>query len=220
MLLAIETATDVCSVVYRDESGELFEKRTGQRGQHSEKLFVFIQELMDEHNFRMADLKGVIVSEGPGSYTGLRIAASAVKGLLYDLNVPLYGANTLASFARSALSADNTLKRIHAVIDARRVHLYHQLFSVKEGGLEPQTEVTVRPVKEVEKMLGREEGLVGTGLKRLDYDSIKKTNRFDESFISARSLITLYNTADKRLIRQDSPEQFKPRYYTSRQVHG
>ena len=51
MILAIETATDVCSVAYQNDEGKTFEKRVETRGSHSEKLFLFIRDLMDKHRF-------------------------------------------------------------------------------------------------------------------------------------------------------------------------
>jgi tRNA threonylcarbamoyl adenosine modification protein YeaZ len=72
MILAIETATNICSVCFQDNEGKVFEKRTERKGSHSELLFLFIRELMTEYSFKMSDLDSVLVSTGPGSYTGLR----------------------------------------------------------------------------------------------------------------------------------------------------
>lgn len=214
MLLALETATNVCSVVFRDNNGKYFEKRTNKRGVHSEKLFLFIQELMEEQNFTIPDLKAVIVSEGPGSYTGLRIAASAVKGLLFGNDVSLYSANTLASFAQSAFAADGSLSKIHAVIDARRKHLYHQAFLVEREDLHPQKEVAIRPIDEIEQMLRPDEGLAGTGIQRIHEKKLKEVTIFGDAHISARSLIHLFDSNDERLIKKIEAARFEPKYYT------
>ncbi|WP_409029096.1 tRNA (adenosine(37)-N6)-threonylcarbamoyltransferase complex dimerization subunit type 1 TsaB [Gracilimonas sediminicola] len=128
MILAFETATNICSVSFQDDGGEIHEKRTERKGSHSELLFLYVRELMKEHDFSIADLDAALVSTGPGSYTGLRIAASAVKGMLFGLNVDVYAGNTLAGFAQSA--GEGT---VHAVINARRKHLYHQKFEVGES---------------------------------------------------------------------------------------
>lgn len=218
MLLALETATNVCSVAFKDTGGEVYEKRTNQRGSHSEKLFLFIEELMSEHQFRIGELEALVISEGPGSYTGLRIGASAVKGLLFQSQVPLYGVNTLRSFARAAYLADSSLSRIHAVIDARRVHLYHQLYRVEGGWLHPEEEVMVRPIEQVEDMLQEGDGLIGTGIKRLPPERTEQTIVFGKPHISARSLIQIYEEKGEHIVRQVPAEQFEPRYYTSNQV--
>jgi tRNA threonylcarbamoyl adenosine modification protein YeaZ len=126
-ILAIETATNICSVCFQDETGEVHEKRTERKGSHSELLFLFVKELKTEHSFEFSDLDAVLVSTGPGSYTGLRIAASAVKGMFFGLDVAIYAGNTLAGFAQSLEKGT-----VHAVINARRKHLYHQQFK-KDG---------------------------------------------------------------------------------------
>ena len=148
MILALETATNICSVAFFD--GErIHEKRVEQRGSHSEQLFLFIEELREEHGFSIPDLDAVLVSEGPGSYTGLRISASAVKGLLFQADVPLYGINTLASFAMQALREYPAAKTIHSIINARRVHVYHQQFTASP--LTSGDEVSITPIEELEE---------------------------------------------------------------------
>lgn len=168
MQLALESSTKVCSVAFQNAEGEVFEKRTEVKGSHSEELFLFIEQLTEEHGFRLPDLSAVIVSAGPGSYTGLRISASAVKGLLFGTDVPLLAADTLASFAAAAVQEQPDLKTIHPVIDARRVHLYHRQFSYDSGKLSAAGEVSIIPIEEFQKKLKAGDGVIGTGLHRVD----------------------------------------------------
>jgi len=218
MLLALETATNVCSVAYYDEDGNVFEQRTTQRGTHSEQLFLFIEQLKDEHDFEIKDLNAVLVSEGPGSYTGLRISASAVKGLLFQTDVPLVGINTLASFAMQAQQGDPKAKHIHSIIDARRVHVYHQQFTFAEGKLSTEDEVEVIPINAFEKMLRSGEAVIGTGLDRVDQQILSKANTFGVDSITAKSLIRLYQSGVSDFYQVEDPELFEPKYYTSNQV--
>lgn len=219
MILAIETATNVCSVAYQNESGEVFEKRVDAQGSHSEKLFLFIKELMKEHQFSIGELSALLVSEGPGSYTGLRIAASGVKGLLFSANIPLYKVSTMASFACSALAEENQTSTIHSIIDARRVHVYHQQFSIKDGTIMTDDTVEVIPIESFETMVQPGDVIIGTGIERLDTDLLSKIRTFGKKSISARSLIGLYHRREASSFMQKiSPDQFDPRYYTSSQV--
>ena len=218
MLLALETATNVCSVAYYDEDGNVYEQRTTQRGTHSEQLFLFIEQLKDEHDFEIKDLNAVLVSEGPGSYTGLRISASAVKGLLFQTDVPLVGINTLASFAMQAQQGDPKAKHIHSIIDARRVHVYHQQFTFAEGKLSTEDEVEVIPINAFEKMLRSGEAVIGTGLDRVDQQILSKANTFGVDSITAKSLIRLYQSGFSDFYQVEDPELFEPKYYTSNQV--
>ncbi|MDX1586585.1 MAG: tRNA (adenosine(37)-N6)-threonylcarbamoyltransferase complex dimerization subunit type 1 TsaB [Balneolaceae bacterium] len=219
MHLALETSTDICSVALKDEQGEVHEKRTEVRGSHSEKLFLFIDELLKEHSIKFSTLDSVVVSEGPGSYTGLRISASAVKGLLFDTDIPLYSASTLAGFAESVLDSGSGVKKIHSILDARRVHVYHQTFEIKSGSLRSADSVKVIPIEEFEEQLEHGDAIVGTGLKRMDSDTLEDMLTFDRSYISAKSLLSLYQKDyEQAFIRKVDPRKFDPKYYTSNQV--
>ncbi|NIT57072.1 MAG: tRNA (adenosine(37)-N6)-threonylcarbamoyltransferase complex dimerization subunit type 1 TsaB [Aliifodinibius sp.] len=218
MLLALETATNVCSVAYCDESGDIYEQRTNERGTHSEQLFVFIEQLQDEHNFQIEDLDAVLVSEGPGSYTGLRISASAVKGFLFQTKVSLIGINTLASFAMLATRESPKANRIHSIIDARRVHVYHQQFTFADGKLSTDDEVEVIPIKAFEKMVRKNDIIIGTGLDRINEQVRNKADTFGTDSITAKSLLKLYQAGLSDFYREEDPELFEPKYYTSNQV--
>lgn len=218
MLLSIETATNVCSVAFRDREGKQIEKRTNKRGSHSEQLFLFIEELMEEQAFKISELDAVLVSKGPGSYTGLRISASAVKGLLFQTQVPLYAVDTLASYAMQAATERETIRTIHSVIDARRQHLYHQKFQWRQGELRTNDQTEVRPIDDIEKMIEAGDIVVGTGLKRLDVEVRDMVTLLDSRAITARSLIDLYEAEAENFFKQVDPESFDPSYYTSSQV--
>jgi tRNA threonylcarbamoyl adenosine modification protein YeaZ len=218
MILALETATKVCSVAFCDDEGSVFEKRVERRGTHSERLFLFIEELQQEHGFSIPDLDAILVSEGPGSYTGLRISASAIKGLLFQADVPLYGINTLASFAMGALKEDPTAQTIHSIIDARRVHVYHQKFLADDGKLKTNDEVEVIPIKALESMVRQGDIIIGTGLNRIDDGIREKAVTFGIEVITAKSLIQLYQDGISAFFENIDPEDFEPKYYTSNQV--
>lgn len=219
MILALETATKVCSVAFCDDEGSVFEKRVERRGTHSEKLFLFIEELQEEHGFTIPDLDAVIVSEGPGSYTGLRISASAIKGLLFQSEIPLIGVNTLASFAMQALVENPSAQTIHSIIDARRVHVYHQKFQIDEGWLTTNDEVEVIPIKALESMVRKGDVIFGTGLNRIDEAVLEKAQTYGPEVITATSLIRLYQNGFTDFFEEVEPESFEPKYYTSNQVN-
>lgn len=221
MILALETATNVCSVAFCNEDGQIFEKRIEQRGSHSEQLFLFIEELQQKHGFVISELDAVLVSEGPGSYTGLRISASAVKGLLFQTEVPLFGVNTLASFAMQAMREHPAAESIHSIIDARRVHVYHQKFIATP--LESADEVSVTPIKELEQKVQRYDVIIGTGLERLNEGVLQKAITYGPETITAKSLIYLYKgglykDGLRAFYQNIDPELFEPKYYTSNQL--
>lgn len=221
MQLALETSTNICSVAFRDREGEVHEKRTEVRKSHSEKLFLFIEELMKEHSFKLSDLDAMVISEGPGSYTGLRISASAVKGLLFKTEVSLYAANTLASFAAAVMEPgqDADIKIIHSIIDARRVHLYYQPFEIEDSRLISKEAVNIIPIKEFENEVQEGDVVIGTGLPRIEGEVLERVTVLDAAYISAVSLLTLFDMdTTGSFIQRVEPEQFEPKYYSSNQV--
>lgn len=141
LILNIETATKNCSVALALE-GKLIglKESSDDNFQHNEKLLVFIKETLLESGFNYSDLKALAVSEGPGSYTGLRIGVSAAKGLCFALDIPLISINTLQSIA-----AQSTLKTdfISPMIDARRMEVYSAVYSPTLECLEETTALII-----------------------------------------------------------------------------
>lgn len=83
---------------------------------------------MTENDKVMKDLKAVSISQGPGSYTGLRVGMSTAKGICYGLDIPLIGISTLESLAVEHLHAD---KYVIPAMDARRNEVYFAIFDSK-----------------------------------------------------------------------------------------
>ncbi|MDR0364273.1 MAG: tRNA (adenosine(37)-N6)-threonylcarbamoyltransferase complex dimerization subunit type 1 TsaB [Bacteroidales bacterium] len=143
-ILNIETATPVCSVaLYAD--GKILSQKTGDKPNiHSEKLTLFIEETIKEGNLTFRQLDAVAVSEGPGSYTGLRIGASAAKGLCYALDIPLIAVSTLQAMAVC-------MKRFYKngdvlycpMIDARRKDVYTALYNAQGEPIDPISAKTI-----------------------------------------------------------------------------
>ena len=89
-ILNIETATKNCSVALAKNGETILCKEIAEEGySHAERLHVFIDEVCKESEISFQDLAAIAVSQGPGSYTGLRIGVSSAKGLCYALNIPL-----------------------------------------------------------------------------------------------------------------------------------
>ena len=128
-ILNIETATKNCSVALANEGKTILCKEIAEEGySHAERLHVFIEEIIKEAGISLNDLSAIAVSQGPGSYTGLRIGVSAAKGLCFALGIPLIAVDTLQVLA-SQVNIDDGL--IVPMIDARRMEVYSAIFSAK-----------------------------------------------------------------------------------------
>ena len=126
LILNIETATTNCSVSLAKD-GELIslKEHNTPNYSHSEKLHVFIQDVVKQASLQLSDLNAIAVSKGPGSYTGLRIGVSAAKGLCFSLGIPLISVPTLESLAHQLKIKQGF---IIPVLDARRMEVYSAVF--------------------------------------------------------------------------------------------
>jgi tRNA threonylcarbamoyladenosine biosynthesis protein TsaB len=128
-ILNIETATKNCSIAISKNGETILCKEIAEEGySHAEKLHVFIEEAIAEAKISVQDLVAVAVSQGPGSYTGLRIGVSAAKGLCFALNLPLIAVDTLQTLASQANVSDG---KIIPMLDARRMEVYSEIFNAK-----------------------------------------------------------------------------------------
>ncbi|RBN51020.1 tRNA (adenosine(37)-N6)-threonylcarbamoyltransferase complex dimerization subunit type 1 TsaB [Flavobacterium psychrolimnae] len=142
-ILNIETATKNCSVALAKDGKTILCKEIAEEGySHAERLHVFIEAIIEEAGIALQDLSAIAVSQGPGSYTGLRIGVSAAKGLCYALDIPLIAVDTL-----QALAAQVTISSglIIPMIDARRMEVYSAIFS---PSLEKKREVLAQIIDE------------------------------------------------------------------------
>ena len=126
-ILNIETATKNCSVALAKDGKTILCKEIAKEGySHAERLHVFIEEIVQEAGVTFQDVSAIAVSQGPGSYTGLRIGVSAAKGLCYALGIPLIAVDTLQVLA-SQVKVSNGL--IIPMLDARRMEVYSAIFT-------------------------------------------------------------------------------------------
>jgi tRNA threonylcarbamoyladenosine biosynthesis protein TsaB len=126
-LLAIETSTEFLSLAAgRGDAVHVHHVHAGQR--HAELILDSISALLAQAGFRIGDLEGIAYGEGPGSFTGLRIACGVVQGLALARGLKVLGVSTLLSLADEG-GAD----KVVACIDARMGEVYHAAYR-RDGG--------------------------------------------------------------------------------------
>lgn len=127
LILSLETATTNCSVALSLE-GKIVAARSINHGfSHSEKINIFINEVLEQAKKTIKDIQAIAVSIGPGSYTGLRIGVSTAKGLCYGLGIPFIAVNTLDAMAEGIAATPDEF--IVPMIDARRMEAYCAVYS-------------------------------------------------------------------------------------------
>ena len=125
-ILCIESSTSVCSAAICKDGEPIKQCISYEGSNHARLLPRYIEELLSFAREQGLSIEAVALSEGPGSYTGLRIGASTAKGLCYGLNIPLIPVPTLdvlCEAARKSLCSVSEAVLI-PMIDARRMEVY------------------------------------------------------------------------------------------------
>ena len=129
-ILSIETSTDVCSVAMSENGQCIFKEEDHSGPNHAVSLGVFVDEALSFTDNHAIPLGAVAVSQGPGSYTGLRIGVSMAKGICYGRDVPLLAVPTLEVMAVPVLLNHEIEEDalLCPMIDARRMEVYSAIY--------------------------------------------------------------------------------------------
>lgn len=131
-ILHIETSTKACSVALSENGSLIFHKEDIEGPNHSIVCGVFVDEALSFANSHAIPVDAVAVSEGPGSYTGLRIGVSLAKGVCYGRDLPLLSVPTLKLLCVPVLLGKEELPEdalLVPMIDARRMEVYSAVYS-------------------------------------------------------------------------------------------
>ncbi len=134
-ILAVDTATRTCSVAVVDGDSLLAEITLTDNQTHSRHLLKMIETVVEEAGLKIAEIDGFAVSNGPGSFTGLRIGIASIKGLAYCLKKPVVGVSTLRTLAYQCRTKH---RLICPVIDARKQEVYFCRYRYENGELKQE----------------------------------------------------------------------------------
>lgn len=136
-MLALDTSMAACSAALLRDDGALFERQAAMERGHAEALMPMVAAVLEEAGLVPADLNRIAATTGPGSFTGVRIAISAARGLALVTGAKLFGADSLTVMAKEAAKRGTVEREPFAVaVDARRGMLYFGLYDSAAGKLE------------------------------------------------------------------------------------
>ena len=130
LILAFETSAKAASVALLEDGKLLGESYQNTGLTHSQTIMVMAEDLMKQCGKTVADLSGIGVANGPGSFTGIRIGVAAAKGFAWGAELPCCGVSTLEAMA---VSLGVWQGYVCPVMDARRSQVYNALFHVDCG---------------------------------------------------------------------------------------
>ena len=131
-ILNIETATDICSVCLSQGEKIVAFAESNETFTHASMVTILIQQCLTEAHLTLSELDAVAVSQGPGSYTGLRIGVSVAKGICYALDKPMIAIDTLQSLAWACADEEKQDAHYCAMIDARRMEVYTAMYDLNQ----------------------------------------------------------------------------------------
>lgn len=147
LLLNIETATEYAGVCISNNENVLSVEESADQKNHGAFIQPAIQKLVTTLGIHLKEIDAIVVSGGPGSYTGLRVGLATAKGLCYALQKPLIIINTLESIAHASVNElmkeENDLGEFLfcPMIDARRMEVFTALFDAKLNYIHPSSAV-------------------------------------------------------------------------------
>ena len=142
-ILSIETSTILGGVSIIDEGGLIIECRLNVKSTHSERLMTTIDFALRQAGIDIAEIGALAVSVGPGSFTGLRIGLSAVKGISYATGIPVVSVKSLETLA---WNFPFSRYPVCPIFDARKAEVYASLYRWdKDGFIQLLPETTIRP---------------------------------------------------------------------------
>ena len=132
LLLAIETSTPACSAALSID-GVVLERYALAPRQHAALMLTMIESLLLEAGIAVTELDAVAFGRGPGSFTGVRIAASVIQGIAFAADLPVVPVSTLAALALGGMHITET-KQVMTALDARKDEVYWGCFSAADNG--------------------------------------------------------------------------------------
>lgn len=216
-ILAIESATITASCAVSYDGVILGEYTLNHKKTHSEKLMPLIELLMNELSLKIQDIDVIAISEGPGSYTGLRIGAAIAKSMAYAVNIPIANIPTTKSLAGNIFDLHNL---IVPIMDAKAGRIYTGIYKWENAELITVKEQFPCNIEELIDILNNyNEPIIFNGDGSVNYKNIIEDKLNQEShfapikfnYLNASTLAAIgYNMAlNGELIKAS---EFKPQY--------
>lgn len=161
-ILCIETATDICSVSLSHDGKTIALAETAKGFSHASTLTILIQNCLEEVSLTLNELNAIAISQGPGSYTGLRIGVSVAKGICYALDKPMIAIDTLEALAWACAEEEKQDVHYSPMVDARRMEVYTAMYNLK-GKEEQSVNALIVEENAFEAIFSKEETIIFCG---------------------------------------------------------
>jgi tRNA threonylcarbamoyladenosine biosynthesis protein TsaB len=137
-LLYIDTTSEIALIGLSIQDQIIAQVTNQASQQHASFVQTSIESICKEHSFDLNQLDGIVVTLGPGSYTGMRVGLASAKGIAYALDKPLIGLSSLALIAKAAnkkIVQSGSNYSLFSMIDARRMEIFGAIYDANEQAL-------------------------------------------------------------------------------------
>ena len=162
-ILGIDSSTPGCSVALLQEGAIISEQIAEPRPSHSKYLLQMVDQVLNEGSSRLNDVDGFAITIGPGSFTGLRIGVSLLKGFVLATEKPFLGINSLEALAYTLDSPEHP---VCTVLDARKNEVYAAVFESRQNGLHPLIKESVLCPEALCEQITVPTLFIGSGVER------------------------------------------------------
>ena len=216
-LLALDTSSIACSVALQLDD-VVTERHEEQPREHTRLLIPMIRSLLEEATIELAELDAIVLGNGPGSFIGMRIAASVAQGLAHGSGLNIVPVSSLAAVAAQVI-AEHDAAEVVVTQDAHMSEVYLGIFAADESGL-PQAKIPERlqgqeAIAELSATVDARRVAAGSGWQRYPVILEKNRNHIDQlskvMYPRARYLLAL-GEAENRAAKSISPEDILPAY--------
>lgn len=157
MILGIDSSAITAGCALYDGTKIVAEQFLNTRHTHSETLLPMVENMLNDAEVKLSDIYRIAVTNGPGSFTGLRISVSCVKGMAMGAGIPVVPVSTLESIAYNFIGVDSI---ICACMDARLSQVYNALFKSENGVITRLCDDRAIKLEELSKVLDKLDGRI------------------------------------------------------------
>jgi tRNA threonylcarbamoyladenosine biosynthesis protein TsaB len=221
--LHIETATGICSVALSKNGNLLAVESRNEGYKHAENILVLVEKIKETAGIDLSEIDAVVVSAGPGSYTGLRIGMSTAKGICYALDKKLITVDTLEIIAAGYRRNNHEFTGlILPMLDARRMEVYAALFD-ESGSRLMENAPVILDENSFSDLHNKHIAIIGDGAAKFSEIAQAESWTFEPSFSwDAQDSINMANEAFEKEQFADlayaEPNYLKPFYTTAKPV--
>jgi tRNA threonylcarbamoyladenosine biosynthesis protein TsaB len=219
IILAIETSHVPSSIAVRDAAGQIHDaveiKDAGTRSQH---LVVMIRDLLASRDLTTSDIEQIVVSQGPGSFTGLRIGIVTAKTLAYAINCQLVAVPTFELLAHQFTEAPfpkdlATPSKLRVIGDAFRGQLFVQSFQFSNGHFDPLEAVHMESPASFLSNLSPTDIVIGPGVAKVKAN-LSPAQMVDQTAVNIPKASALigYSSKSPQSLKSTSPFELTPLY--------